>query len=104
MDKDVEYLPEQPVWRPMEEWLNDPPKRHRRNVAGQWPIVSEAAAIDPEDIPKQQAILAEHGVKTEYTPTGEPIFRDRKHRKEHCEAVGLYDRNGGYSDPQPRNR
>lgn len=75
-----------------------------RNVAGAgWPMISEAAAINPEDVPREQARLKKRGIYTEYTPTGEPIFRSPSHRKAYCEAVGLYDRNGGYSDPQPKH-
>lgn len=68
-----------------------------------WPYASNAAATDPENIPKEKEILKRHGVKTDYTPTGEPIFRSPAHRKAHCEVFGLYDRNGGHGDPMPRN-
>lgn len=74
-----------------------PGKRTRRQIA-RWPIVSQAAGIDPEDIPTEQNYLAQHGVKTEYTSEGCPIFRDRAHRREHLRLAGLYDRDGGYSD------
>lgn len=68
-----------------------------------WNYASEAMAVDPADIPMAQEILRRHGVSTEYTPTGEPIIRSRAHRKAHAEAMGFYDRSGGYGDPQPRN-
>lgn len=74
-----------------------------RNVSGCWPLISEAAAVNPADIRREQQALKRKGVTTEFTPDGRPIFTSRAHRKAHCEAVGLYDRNGGSGDPQPRN-
>lgn len=73
-----------------------PGKRTGRIAA--WPLVSTAAGIDPEDIPAAKDYLAQHGVRTEFTPAGDPVFRDRRHRYEHCKAVGLVDRDGGFGD------
>ena len=87
-----------PFWEPVETSVK---ASKRRNVNGGWPFASMAAAIDPEDIPVEQALLRQHGVLTEYTRTGEPIFRDRAHRKAHLRAVGMYDRDAGYGDPEP---
>ena len=72
----------------------------------EWPIVSNAMAVSPEDIGKAKRILKQHGVRTEYTKTGEPILRDQTHRKQHCRALGFYDRNcyGGTHDASPINR
>lgn len=67
-----------------------------------WPIVSDAAAIHPDQIPEAREYDRQHGVPTEYTRDGQPVFTDRAHRKAYCEAHGLYDRNGGYGDPQRR--
>ena len=62
---------------------------------------SDAAGVQPNQVEQAQKRVAELGVPTEYNPqTGNPIFTSRKHRKEFCEAVGLFDRNGGYGDPQ----
>jgi hypothetical protein len=76
----------------------------RRKERAKWPIISDAMAVNPEHIGKAKAALKEHGVKTDYTPTGEPILRSAAHRKAHAIAMGFYDRNGGYGDPEPRNR
>jgi len=68
-----------------------------------YPMECDAAGVHPSQIREHQEKIKEiAGVATQYTPDGRAIFRDAAHRKRHCEAIGLYDRNGGYSDPQPR--
>jgi hypothetical protein len=78
------------------------PRTQTRRVA-QWPIKSLSAAINPEDVDRQQDVLRQQGVSTEYEVTREgdtamPIFRDRKHRADHCRVLGLVDMDGGYGD------
>ena len=63
-----------------------------------WPIYSDAAGINPAQAKQAHDHLAMHGVKTDYTSTGEAIFRSRGHRKAHLKAMGLVDRTGGYGD------
>lgn len=67
-----------------------------------WPMVSAMAGINPSQIDEFRKFDKQKGVPTEYTPDGDVVFRSRRHRKEYCEAHGLYDRNGGYSDPQSK--
>jgi len=64
---------------------------------------SDAAGCDPSQVSEQQSMMLEHhGITTEFNKkTGAAIFRDRHHRRKHMEAVGLYDRNGGYGDAMP---
>ena len=38
------------------------------------------------------------------TRDGRAIFNSRAHRKRYCESIGMFDRNGGYGDPQRRGR
>lgn len=87
-------------------WSGIVSKRHRAiaTCPGNWPQVSYAAGVHPAQIREQQEVLKAAGVRTtQYTKDGDPIFEDRSHRKAVCEALGLYDRSGGYSDPQARN-
>ena len=77
-----------------------PPKL--TNGICRWPIYSDAMAITPSQIPEAQAALAAAGVKTDYDSEGRPVLTDSAHRRAHSEALGFYDRNGGYSDPQRR--
>jgi hypothetical protein len=75
-----------------------------RHSAGTWPMHSEAIAIHPSQIREQQDALAKHGVTCDFDSEGRAILTSRHHRKEVAEAMGLFDRNGGYGDPQRLNR
>ena len=66
-----------------------------------WPMESYAAGVHPKQIPEMVEFDKKHGVPTDYTPDGDPVFRGPKHRRRYCEAHGLFDRNAGLSDPVP---
>jgi len=68
---------------------------------GGWPIVSDAAGIDPSQIPDAMALDRSHGMNVEYTSNGNPVLTDPAMRKKYLSVHGLYDRNGGYGDPAP---
>jgi len=72
----------------------------RRSGCATWPMHSYAAAVHPSQVPEAEAHARSIGIPTSFDKEGEAVFTDPKHRKRYCEAVGLYDRNGGYSDPQ----
>lgn len=75
-----------------------------KNCTGNWPMESDAAGVDVSQAAEAAAHAKAIGVPTEFNPqTGNPVFTSRNHRKRYCEAVGLYDRNGGYGDPQKRS-
>lgn len=61
-------------------------------------LVSEAASVHPAQIKEARALLARHGVQTDFDQKGRPTFRSRSHRKAHCEALGFIDKSGGYGD------
>ena len=71
-----------------------------RPSVGIWPMYSEAAGVHPSQIAETRETAAKRGVPTDFTSDGRVIFTSRKHRKEFCEKFGMYDRNGGYGDPQ----
>jgi hypothetical protein len=74
------------------------------DTPGTWPMESDAAGVNPEQIPEAREYARSMGVPTEYNPeTGAAIFTSRDHRKRFCEASGLYDRNAGYGDQSPRH-
>lgn len=75
-----------------------------RHHPGNWPMESDAAGGHPDDVPQKRKIDALHGVPTEYSPDGNPIFTGPQHRRAYCRVHGLYDRNAGYADPTPHNR
>lgn len=71
-----------------------------------YPMYSDAAGVNPDQIEEQMEMDRQLGVPTEYTEDGLAIFTDPLHRKRYCEAYGLYDRNcfGGGLDPQHGGR
>lgn len=72
------------------------PDGHRSSC---WPMTGSAALeITPDRIPEAMAIDAAAGVPTDYNRDGQPIFRDRGHRRDYMRAHGAHDRSGGYSD------
>lgn len=73
--------------------------KKNRSVGRGWPMKSVALAVHPEQVAEAQAYCRKVGVPTEFQPTGEPILRNRRHRKEVARAFGVIDRDGGYSDP-----
>lgn len=63
-----------------------------------WPMISEAAAIHPEQIAEATEWNKKMGDHVKYTSTGEAIFTSRRQRKEHLKNIRLRDKNAGYSD------
>lgn len=63
-----------------------------------WPLVSNAAAVHPRQVEEAKALDRKKGVPTEYTPAGQPVLRDRAHRKRYLKAHGLRDNEAGYGD------
>jgi len=78
-------------------------KAARKTTNAKWPILSDAAGVAPSQVGEARQKFADLGLNTEVMRDGRVVFTSASHRKKHCEAVGLYDRNGGYGDPQ-RNR
>lgn len=69
------------------------------NRSACWPMKgSDALSVTPQRIPEAVKSDAERGVPTEYTSEGQPIFRDRGHRRDYLKAYGYVDRSGGYGD------
>ena len=65
-----------------------PPLPEKRPLTGKtyatgagWPIVSDAGAVNPKD--REAAIAHDklHGVTTNYTKDGQPVFENREHRR-----------------------
>ncbi len=73
-------------------------------VPSTYPMVCTAAGVHPAQIKDQVEHLKKMGLGfIEHTSDGDPIFQDRNQRKRVCEALGLYDRSGGYGDPQAKH-
>lgn len=70
------------------------------SVSATWskPLVSDAAAIHPKDVPAAMEQDRRCGVPTDYTGDGRPILRSRAHRSKYLARRGLVDLDGGYGD------
>ena len=74
-------------------------------VPANYPMVSSAAGVHPGQIKEHMEHLRRMGCGTvHHTKEGDVIFQDKNQRKKVCEALGLFDRNGGYGDPQAKHR
>ena len=70
------------------------------STAGNYPHASYAMGGDVSDIPFMKSEDERLGAPdTHYNHEGDPVFTDKKHRRDYCRAHSAHDRNGGYSDP-----
>jgi hypothetical protein len=70
-----------------------------------YPMVSSAAGVHPGQVKEHMDHLRKMGCgQVNHTSDGDVIFESKGQRKKVCEALGLYDRNGGHSDPAPKIR
>lgn len=67
-----------------------------------WPMKSDALGVHPSQIEEAREESRKMGVPTDFTKDGRAILTSARHRKRYAEAHGIYDRNGGYGDPQRR--
>lgn len=72
----------------------------RTQAPGTWPMHSDAAGVNPNQREEAYRESVASGVPTHFDSSGCAIFTSQGHRRKYCEAHGLYDRNGGYGDPQ----
>lgn len=81
-----------------------PRNRSRRKTKAKWPMTSVNAGVNPNQIGELRQFWTEHGITgCDVNSEGDVIWESPGARKRDCEARGLYDRNAGYSDPQPYN-
>ena len=81
------------------------PRAGISTVPANYPMVSSAAGVHPGQIKEHMDHLRKAGGgEVEHTRDGDVVFQDARQRKKVCETLGLFDRNGGYGDPSPKNR
>lgn len=81
------------------------PRAGISTVPANYPMVSSAAGVNPSQIKEHMDHLKKMGCgQVNHTKDGDVIFESKGQRKQVCEALGLYDRNGGHSDPAPKIR
>ena len=85
--------------KPM-DWLDG---EFRQGRAGTWPLHSEAMGCHPDQRIEAMKAAEAKGVPTQFDSQGRAVFTSAIHRKKYCEAYGVYDRSGGYSDPRKKN-
>lgn len=63
-----------------------------------WPMKSDAAGVNPDQIPEARAESIKQGVPTDFDSEGRAIFTSASHRQKYCIANGLRDfsRHGGF--------
>jgi hypothetical protein len=85
-------------------WYRDfAQEQHGGQLATCWPMLSDAAGVHPDQIGEAKTKAAAAGIRVDFHPDGRVRFESAKQRKQYCEFRGLYDRNGGYGDPQKRS-
>ena len=72
----------------------------KTHPAGNWPMYSDNLGVNPDQIPEVEAHSVAIGIPTHFNSEGQAILTSPGHRKRYAEALGFFDRNGGYSDPQ----
>lgn len=66
-----------------------------------WPQRSTALGVHPRQCGEAYEASVRMGVPTRFDEkTGEAILESRHHRRRYAEAFGIYDMDGGFSDPQ----
>lgn len=57
-----------------------------------WPMTSLAAGVAPNQARAAMAEAARRGVPTEFTRSGDAVFRSAEHRRKFLKAHGMVDR------------
>ena len=65
-------------------------------------MYSDALGVHPDQIPQAIEEARRHGVRVEFSADGRAKLDSSRHRAAVAKPLGIYDRNGGYSDPQRR--
>jgi hypothetical protein len=80
------------------------PRAGISTVPANYPMVSSAAGVHPDQVKEHMDHLRSMGCgQVNHTKDGDVIFESKGQRKKVCEALGLFDRNGSYGDPQAKN-
>ena len=57
-----------------------------------WPMECFASGVNASQAGELRAYLANHGVPTEVTPDGDPVYRSAAHRRKALKVRGLFDK------------
>ncbi len=67
-----------------------------------WPMVSYNLGCHPSQIAEVKRILKRAGTDCEFLKDGRAKIESIGQRKRVAAALGMFDRDGGYGDPQPQ--
>lgn len=74
-------------------------------VPSNYPMVCTSAGVHPGQVKEHMEHLRKMGCgQVNHTKDGDIVFESKGQRKKVLEALGMFDRNGGFSDPQPKHR
>ncbi len=80
------------------------PHKGLSTMPSYYPMVSSAIGVHPAQVKEHMAYLRSKGCgQVNHTKDGDVILESKSQRKKVCEALGFFDRNGSYGDPQPKN-
>lgn len=67
-----------------------------RHTPGTYPFWSDAAGVNPDQIPEAMEADRSHGVLAEYNSEGQVKFESRDHRRKYLQAHKMHDNDGCY--------
>lgn len=80
------------------------PRAGISTVPANYPMTCAAIGVLPSQVKEHMDHLKAIGCgQVNHTKDGDVIFESKGQRKQVCEALGFFDRNGSYGDPQPKN-
>jgi len=71
-------------------------KKRRDNTNTRWPMVSENAGCQPEQVAEANANCRKMGIAAEYMPNGDVVWSSPKAKRDHIRSIGLHDRSAYY--------
>ena len=71
-------------------------KKRRDNTNTRWPIVSENAGCQPEQVAEANANFRKMGIAAEYQPNGDVVWSSPQAKRDHIRSIGLHDRSAYY--------
>lgn len=73
----------------------DKPIRHGDDLAIGWhkPVLSDALAVHPAQIPAAMARDKANGLNVEYTPDGRPILTSQGQKRKMMRSLGVHENN-----------
>ena len=90
-------------WNPKTHEVEEvklPTRAGRRKAT--YPLCSDTLGVHPDQRMDAVRESINLGVPTDFTPDGRAILESKGHRKRYAEALGYFDKDGGYGDPKRR--